>query len=216
MRQGARLFDNADVLAIPDRQFRVLNALDLSIHRCLFKYEAIYQIIEQDRTELNRNLVLLVWELIDWFERSRRIMNLGTGFGKNVATRKAKDSLKKVENLRHTLPHFDNFVKGSAEVDFAPLGAVTAIHRSVEKEFRVLVFNPGTVRGATNLGKVRIPEKTVERVDHVTLLLEGQELNVSAVARDVLDYYEELRNQISKSFPEKPLGDSLTEKKDWP
>lgn len=201
MRSDERLFDNVAVEIIPDRDCRVLNALDVSLHRCMSKYEVIFQIIDQDKIEMNQNLVLLVWELVDWLERTRRIMHLGTGFSKTTKFRKIENSLRSVTDLRHTLQHFDNFIKDSRTTDFAPLGAVTAFHRIDSDEFRLLVFNPGLVRADTDLGGARIPETMTDRVDHVTLMLDKFKLNLSPVMRNLHGYYEELRELVSERYP---------------
>ena len=201
MRSDERLFDNVAVETIPDREFRVLNALDVSLHRCMYKYEMIYQIVDQDKTEMSQNLVLLVWELVDWLERSRRIMHLGTGFSKTPRFRKIENSLKSVTDLRNTLQHFDNYIKDSGTTDFAPLGAVTAIHRIDSNVFRLLVFNPGLLRADRNLGGAQIPKTMTDRVDYVTLLLDKFELNLSPVMRNLHGYYEELRKLVSNKYP---------------
>ena len=129
LKQNETLFDNVDVLAIPEREYRVLNALDVAIHRCLQKYELIFQIIAQDKTEMNRALVLLTWELIDWFDRTRKILGYGAGIKKKEpAFVLAYKELEKAEDFRNILQHFDNFIKDTQNNLYAPLGSVSAIH----------------------------------------------------------------------------------------
>ena len=202
LQQNDRLFDNADVASIPDNEFRALNALDVSISRCLQKYEVIFQIVAQDKTEMNRSLVLLTWELVDWFERTRKILHCAKGIKHNEpAFGLISRSLNAAEDFRHILQHFDRFLKRSYDTDFAPLGAVSAIHMLDDGSFRALVYNAGTVLGNTNMGSVQLPEQMIGPVDYVTLQIDGQELNISEIARKLLDYYTTLRNRVSKKYP---------------
>ena len=182
LTQCNRLFDEANIELIPDREFRVLNALDVSIHRSLHKYEVIYQIVAQDKTEINRNLVLLTWELVDWFERTRKILGYGAGLKKkDPAFGLIIRALGNAEEFRHVLQHFDSFLKRSMETDFAPLGAVSVIHSLGDGSFRTLVFNAGTVRGETDMGATELPVRLHDQVDFVTLQIDGRTLNVSEI-----------------------------------
>lgn len=202
MRSDERLFDNVAVVSIPDRDFRVLNALDVSLYRCMFKYEAIYQIIDQDKTDMNQSLVLLVWELVDWLERTKRIVRLGTGFPKTAKSRKIANSLRSVVKLRNKFQHPKEFIPEPAARDFAPLGAVTAFHMLDNRQLRFLVFNPGLVKSDSNLGAALVPSVMADRVDYVTLTLDGMELNLSPIMRDLHGYYEELRHLLSNKYPQ--------------
>lgn len=206
MNKNDRLFDNVDVMSIPEREFRVLNALDVSIHRSLSKYEVIFQIIAQDRVEMNQNLVLLVWELIDWLERTRKILGYGAGLKKkDSAYVLVFNALGKTEDFRHILQHFDNFLNKSVQSMEAPLGAVSAIHwigqNDEQGEFRILTYNAGTIRGAgVELGGIEIPKNIQDKVDFVTLQLEGKSLNLSEILRRLLKYYEQLKKEIEKKY----------------
>ena len=42
----------------------------------------LWKIIAQDKVEMNQNLVLLTWELVDWLERTRKILGDGAGLKK--------------------------------------------------------------------------------------------------------------------------------------
>ena len=202
LKPNDRLFDNADVASIPDREFRALNALDVSISRCLQKYEVIFQIVAQDKTEMNQSLVLLTWELVDWFERTRKILGCAAGLKKNEsAFALITRSLKNAEEFRHVLQHFDGFLTRSQATDFAPLGAVSAIHMLADGSMRTLVYNAGTARSDTNMGSVKLPDKMNDPVDYVTLQIDGRELNVSEIARNLKTYYSSLRDRVSEKFP---------------
>ena len=203
MKRSEQLFDSVDVSAIPDREFRVLNALNVSIHRCLSKYEVIFQIIDRDETEYNREIVLLCWELVDWFERTRKILGLGAGIKKNepgyiLTFRK----LESAEQLRHKLQHFDRFINESKDPSVAPLGSVSAIRIDSNDELVCLVFTPGIVRSDdVGLGQFELPDKMVDKVDFVTLELNGERMNLSEVARELLKYCEYLRASIASKYP---------------
>jgi len=204
IKQNEGLFDNVNIESIPDRDFHVLNALDVSIHRCLQKYEAIYQIIDQGKTDMNREVVLLTWELIDWLDRTREILNVGAGLKKKepelqLLTR----SLKNAKPLRNTLQHFKEFLPRSMKSDFAPLGAVSAIHKLDDETFDVFVYNAGIVRGKTDMGQVKMPEEFFDNVDFVTLQIDNKSVNVSQIVRKLLPFYSRLRDQLAEKYPKK-------------
>ena len=207
MKQGDRLFDNVDVLKIPEREYRVLNALDVCIHRCLYKYELIFQIIDKNKTELDSTLVLITWELIDWLDRTRKILGYGAGLNKKdpdfILT---YQQLDKAEDFRHILQHFDGFINKTNGNSYAPLGAVTAINWLGDKgqgnEFKILTFTVGNVRGVgVDLGSVEMPEIIKEKVDYVTLQFEDEKLNISEIAYKLLPFYESLRETIEIKYP---------------
>lgn len=197
-----RLFDNVNIEAIPDRHFRVLNALDVFIYRCLEKYEVIFQIIAQDKVGMNRNLVLMTWEIVDWLERTRKILGQAAGLKKNSPEfQMILRSLKNAKELRDTLQHFDSFLSRSSAYDLAPLGAVSAIQILDENNMKTSIFTLGTIKPETNLGTTQIPKMFYDKVDHVTLKLDGKELNISEILRKLLSFYAHLRTQISEKYP---------------
>lgn len=199
-----RLFDNVNIAAIPDRHFRVLNALDVFIYRCLEKYEVIFQIVAQDKTGMNRNLVLMTWEIVDWLERTRKILGYGAGLKKSTPEfQMIMRSLENAKELRNTLQHFDSFLNRSDTHDLAPLGAVSVIHTLDENNMKAMVYTLGTIKPETNLGNAQIPKVIYDEVDHVTLQLDGQELNISEMLRKLLPFYAHLREQISEKYPKK-------------
>lgn len=203
-----RLFDNCNVSAMPEREFQVLNALDVSIHRCFQKYEMMFQIVAQDRTDMTQSMCLLSWELVDWLERTRKILGLGAGLKKrDPAFQLAERSLREAEDLRHILQHLDQFLARSKETDTAPLGWVSANHcLRIEDgqiiELRNLVYTPGTVRGKDALlGTVELPSMMYDKVDYVTLQLGDKSVNLSNICRKLLKYYEILRNEVANKYP---------------
>jgi len=202
IKQNDQLFDNVNVDSIPDRYFRVLNALNVSIHRCLQKYEAIYQIIAQDKTNMNRSVVLLTWELVDWIDRTKKILRNGAGLQKKgteyqLLTRLLKNSTE----LRNVLQHFDKFLTRSMDSDFAPLGAVSVIHQVDNDTIKAMVFNAGVVRSKTDMGRIEIPRVMHDDVDYLTLQIDGKSLNVSEVARKLLSFYSMLRDSLAEEYP---------------
>ena len=203
MKQSDQLFDAVNIAAIPDREFRVLNALNVSIYRCLSKYEVIFQIIDRNETEYNREVVLLCWELVDWLERTRKILGLGAGIKKNdpeyILTYK---KLESAEQFRHSLQHFDKYINESNDSSAAPLGSVSAIRMESKDEIMAVVFTPGLVRGSgVDLGNFSMPEKMIDKVDFVTLELNGERLNLSEIARKLLKYYEYIRESTAVKYP---------------
>lgn len=203
-----KLFDNVDIEAIPERPFRVLNALDVSIHRCLSKYEVIYQIIDKDQTDMTRSLVYLSWELVDWLERTRKILGHGAGLKtKEPAYKILMSRLASAESFRDELQHFNQFVEQSIGTDFAPLGSVTALRADVVKngsceEFSFLSFNLGALRGTQTMGHFEMPPKAMNnRVDHVTLHLGGEQVDLSKILEGLLAYYKQLRDDLAKEYP---------------
>lgn len=208
MARSDRLFDNVNVASICDRPLRVINAVDASIYRCLEKYEVIYQIILQQKYEMANNLVYLVWELVDWLERIRRLLGLGVGFErKTVHYREAVLALKEAEDFRHKLQHFDKFISSSVGGDQSLLGSVTAIvNEGSEPEgiyatFRCVSFNLGLLSPGKSLGSMEIPEKMSDAVDYVTLHLGSDSLNLSKILRKLLKFYQEARVELAQKYP---------------
>jgi hypothetical protein len=201
MKQGDRLFDTVDIGKIPDREFVVLNALDVSIHRSLEKYEFVYQVIDQNRTEMNRNVVLVCWELVDWVERSRKILGYGTGLKKKEPEYiLAYRALAKGEEFRHSLQHFDKFIQESLKHDFSPLGAVTALKYVDANNLEFCSYVPGILRENKWLGSTDLNVQMKDKVDHVTLEFHEQKLNLSEISRALLRYYEFLRSEVTNRY----------------
>ena len=204
IKQNEGLFDNVDIDSIAARAFRVLNALAVSIHRCLQKYEVIYQIIDQGKTDMNRSVVLLTWELVDWLERTRKIIGNGAGLKKkDPVLQLLTRSLDNAKDLRNVLQHFDQFLTRSMKSDFAPLGAVSAIHKLDDETVEFFVYNAGIVKGETHMGQVEMPEEFFDNVDYVTLQIDGLNLNVSEIVRKLLLFYSRFRDQLAEKYPKK-------------
>ncbi|MEL7181064.1 MAG: hypothetical protein AAFN63_14635 [Pseudomonadota bacterium] len=208
MARGDRLFDNVDIESLNDRQLHVINAVDASIFRCLEKYEVIYQIILQQKTDMASNLVYLVWELADWLERTRKLLGLGVGFDrKTIHYREAVSGLKKVENLRHKLQHFDRFVSSSVSNNQALLGSVTAcVCEGIEstgkhKRLRFESYNLGLLRAEKSLGSIEMPVRMLDTVDHVILHLGSESVNLSEILRKLLKFYQEARVELQQEYP---------------
>ena len=51
------------------------------------------------------------------------------------------------------------------------------------------------------MGSVKLPDKMNDPVDYVTLQIDGRELNVSEIARNLKTYYSSLRDRVSEKFP---------------
>lgn len=208
LARSDRLCDNVDVDSLNDRQLRTINAVDASIYRCLEKYEVIYQIIFQQKSEMAANLVYLVWELVDWLERTRKLLGLGVGFDRKTAYYKeAVAALREAEALRHKLQHFDKFVSSSIGEDQALLGSVTAcVHEGIEPDgkherLRVESFNLGLLRADKHLGSFEMAENMFDPVDHVTLHLGTESVNLSPILRKLLKFYQEARVELAQKFP---------------
>ncbi len=208
MARTDRLFDKVDLESLNDRQLRVINAVDASIYRCLEKYEVIYQIIFQQKTEMTSNLVYLVWELVDWLERTRKLLGLGVGFDKNTDHYKeAVSALRVAEEFRHKLQHFDRFINSSVGDGQALLGSVTAFAcEDIEpngncKSFRFESFNLGLLRGEKSLGSMVMPDRMFDSVDYVTLHLGADSVNLSKILRKLLKFYQEARSELAHKHP---------------
>ena len=171
-----------------------------------YKYEFIFQVVYQDKVELNQNVVLVTWELVDWLDRTRKILGYGAGLKKkNPAYILAIRELNKGQDFRNILQHFDNFIKDTTSSSYAPLGAVSAIHYMGEKEgkaeFRTLVYNAGSLKSDTEMGSVKLPKKMKETVDHVTLQFEDKYLNISEIIYKLLEFYKSLRFAVEERYP---------------
>lgn len=208
MARRDRLFDNVDLNALNERQLHVVNAVDASIFRCLEKYEVVYQIILQQKSDMIGNLVYLVWELIDWLERTRKLLGLSVGFDRKTSYYKDTFlALKAAEGFRHKLQHFDRFVNSSVGGDQALLGSVTAWeYKGVDTEgsyenLKFTSYNLGLVVGDKSLGYSELPEKMYDTVDYVTLHLGTDSVNVSEILRTLLKFYQHARSELAETYP---------------
>lgn len=210
MARRDRLFDNVDLTELNERELRVINAVDASIFRCLEKYEVVYQIIQKQKTGMISNLVYLVWELVDWLERTRKLLGLGVGFNrKTIYYINAISALKKLKLFRNELQHFDKYVSSSCGGNQALLGSVTAYayegkgNAGKPECLRIESYNLGLLIEDKLLGSTKLPDKMYDFVDYVTLHLGTEAVNISEIMRSILTFYQEARLELAQKYPMK-------------
>lgn len=208
MARKDRLLDNVNLNALNERQLRVINAVDASIIRCLEKFELVYQIILQQKSDMNSNVVYLVWELIDWLERTRKLLGLGVGFHRKASYyNDAFAAFQEIEEFRHKLQNLDRSVNSSVGENQALLGSVTAwVHEGKVSEgkcdnLRFESYNLGLISEGKSLGHSQLPDRIYDPVDYVTLHLGTEFVNLSKIMRMLLSFYQQARSELTGAYP---------------
>lgn len=208
------IFDDADATKIPERYLHWLNAFDVAAHRALDKYELIYQAFEKPEQMTNREVACMTWELVDWLDRTRKILGSLAGLKRKDPLRiLAERSLQEMVEVRNILQHFNEHIIEAITADFAPLGSISAIVITKKGddgsviELAMPFVAPGIVMGNKDIGSVSMPGRARDDVDHVTLHLGEESANLSNVMYKLMDFYKQTRVELAEKYPKEKATD---------
>jgi hypothetical protein len=134
-------------------------------------------------------IVGLAWDIVDWMDRLRKILNSVSGVKRKTGWYKdLTDALSHAESLRNLFQHFDGNIKKFVDGSYPIMGSITAIYQSGAGAYaRVVVSTPARFAGDSEMhieGFV-LPTSATKPLENVTLAVGKDFANLTAIFQSI-------------------------------
>lgn len=105
------------------KTYNLFVAIVFAMDQIKFRYESIEkEICSHDKSDTSQ-ILALGWDVIDWAEKLRKLLNVGRGLKKKENWFKEIDkALLSLKDVRNFIQHFDQEIKKPDSIDIAVMG----------------------------------------------------------------------------------------------